>query len=313
MRTIIIFTFFYVFVETECAEGTFWFKNGKIRDELLLNSDWTFKATDNRAGTIHLDYIVQKLDHFNPTDKRVWAQRYFVNSAFYKPGGPIFLYLNGEGIMHYSTISDGSGYDWIVNARLFGALRFLLEHRYYGGSRPTSDASTRNLKWLSSEQALADTAYFIEFMNRLYDLVEPKWVLFGGSYAGNLVAWFRLKYPHLAIGAVASSAPVEAKINFWEYLQVVRNSLASYSEECVRNIHSATEIIEERIRNLCGNSNFSNPLDLRVFFADLFFNFAGVVQYSEVNAVSFCVSLFINEARPYGIPVPWADLNNFYR
>ena len=72
--------------------------------------------------------------------------------------------------------------------------------------------STKNLKYLSSEQALADLAYFIE-AQKLH-LKGNKWIVFGGSYPGSLAAWFRLKYPHLAHGAVASSAPLLAKINF---------------------------------------------------------------------------------------------------
>jgi len=74
--------------------------------------------------------------------------------------------------------------------------------------------STKNLKYLSSEQALADLAYFIEAQNKQFGLSGNKWIVFGGSYPGSLAAWFRLKYPHLAFGAVASSAPLLAKINF---------------------------------------------------------------------------------------------------
>lgn len=36
----------------------------------------------------------------------------------------------------------------------------ILEHRYYGTSFPTPDISTENLRFLTTEQALADQAYF---------------------------------------------------------------------------------------------------------------------------------------------------------
>lgn len=77
-----------------------------------------------------------------------------------------------------------------------------------------SDASTANLKYLTSEQALADINYFISAQKTALNLPKNKWIVFGGSYAGNLAAWFRLKYPHMAYGAVASSAPILAKANF---------------------------------------------------------------------------------------------------
>jgi hypothetical protein len=44
--------------------------------------------------------------------------------------------------------------------------------------------STANMKWLSSEQALADIADFITAMNAQYKWDNPKWVTFGGSYSG---------------------------------------------------------------------------------------------------------------------------------
>lgn len=75
--------------------------------------------------------------------------------------------------------------------------------------------STENLMYLSSEQALADLAYFIANMNDKYNLnANQKWIAFGGSYSGSLAAWLREKYPHLVYGAVSSSGPLLAKADF---------------------------------------------------------------------------------------------------
>jgi pimeloyl-ACP methyl ester carboxylesterase len=71
------------------------------------------------------------------------------------------------------------------------------------------------LVYLSSEQALADLAYFIEAMTVKYEVPEgTKWIAFGGSYSGSLAAWLRAKYPHLVHGAVSASAPLLAKADF---------------------------------------------------------------------------------------------------
>jgi len=93
--------------------------------------------------------------------------------------------------------------------------------------------STPNLKYLTTEQVLQDVANFIEFFKRKHNLPHNKWVLFGCSYSGNLVAWFRLKYPHLVAGAIASSAPVQAKLEFNECFHVVAKSI---SPQCIASL-----------------------------------------------------------------------------
>lgn len=78
--------------------------------------------------------------------------------------------------------------------------------------------STENLVYLSSEQALADAANFIANIKAEYEIPSTtKWVAFGGSYAGSLVAWLKMKYPHLIHAAVSSSGPLLAKIDFKGY------------------------------------------------------------------------------------------------
>lgn len=86
---------------------------------------------------------------------------------------------------------------------------------YFTNSR--RDLSVENLAYLSTEQALADLAYFIEYMQSSHNYgiqKDTKWILFGGSYGGSLATWMRVKYPHLVHGVVASSAPLVAKVNF---------------------------------------------------------------------------------------------------
>ena len=71
------------------------------------------------------------------------------------------------------------------------------------------------------------------------------------SLLGSLSAWFRIKYLHLVVGAIATSAPVEAKLNFVEYLEVVSNSLATaqQGEECVNAVKMANEKLTSLLQN----------------------------------------------------------------
>lgn len=68
--------------------------------------------------------------------------------------------------------------------------------------------SAETLGYLTSTQALADYAVLIRSLKQNLSAEASPVVVFGGSYGGMLAAWFRLKYPHIAIGALASSAPI---------------------------------------------------------------------------------------------------------
>jgi hypothetical protein len=75
---------------------------------------------------------------------------------------------------------------------------------------------------------LADFAVFRQYISEKLALPKTtKWVAFGGSYSGALSAWFRLKYPHLVDGSLATSAPVKAQLDFSEYNEVVQRSLGA--------------------------------------------------------------------------------------
>ncbi|XP_055378739.1 putative serine protease K12H4.7 isoform X2 [Condylostylus longicornis] len=204
--------------------------------------------------------------------------------------------IGGEGEALPKWMIEGA---WIRYANKTNALCFQLEHRFYGKSHPTSDISTKNLKYLSSEQALADLAYFITAMNDKYHLpYETKWIAFGGSYPGSLAAWLRLKYPHLIHGAISSSGPLLAKVDFYEYFDVVVTSLGNYSPKCVTAVQRSFQQIEILLKHMIGQrtldeqfklcdpveKSIENHLDISNLFETIAGQFADVVQYNKDNS-----------------------------
>ncbi|KAK3095371.1 hypothetical protein FSP39_013868 [Pinctada imbricata] len=232
----------------------------------------------------------QQLDHFNDADSKTWKQRYFTNNTFHQTNGPIFLMIGGEGTADPIWMVEGA---WITYAQKFNAVCFMLEHRYYGKSHPTKDMSVKNLEYLSSEQALADLANFIQFIKEKYNLHTSKLITFGGSYPGSLSAWFRMKYPHLVDGAVATSAPIYAVLDFKEYLQVVVDSLSTSGTQCVTNIQAATTALTKLLSTMEGLAQsqkmfklcdrLDTSADKANLYSNLAGNFEGVVQYNKDN------------------------------
>ncbi|XP_044588209.1 putative serine protease K12H4.7 [Cotesia glomerata] len=240
-------------------------------------------------------WFQQELDHFDPTNTQTWHQRYFMNKQFFKPGGPVFIMIGGEGEASAKWMAEGQ---WIEYAKQFRALCFQLEHRFYGKSHPTQDLSIKNLVYLTSEQALADLAYFIEGMTHLHQIpAGTKFIVFGGSYPGSLAAWMRVKYPHLVHGAVSSSGPLLAKIDFQEYYAVVEDSLKTHCQVCVDSIAAANKQFHAMLRHRIGQQDLSkifklcDPLDpaatkkndIANLYETIASNFAEVVQYNKDN------------------------------
>ncbi|KAK6628671.1 hypothetical protein RUM43_002486 [Polyplax serrata] len=271
----------------------------------ICNHSWRiFHRGRSRYGNLHEpngdirhvpeeQYFEQKLDHFDPSSSATWQQRYFVNDTHYKPGGPVFLMIGGEGEASPKWMVEGT---WLKYAQRYNAYCVQVEHRFYGKSHPTDDLSVKNLAYLNSEQALADLANFITSFNlKLNQYPNPKWIAMGGSYPGSLAAWMRLKYPHLVQGAVSTSGPLLALLDFKEYFEVVKDSLATYNTSCVSAIAAGTEQLDSflnhplgqqkifKIFKLCDPIEFNNENDFSNLHESLASNFAGVVQYNKDN------------------------------
>ncbi|XP_014469175.1 PREDICTED: putative serine protease K12H4.7 [Dinoponera quadriceps] len=237
-------------------------------------------------------WIIQPLDHFNPRENRTWLMRYYENSALLRANGPILITIGGEWAISTGFLQGGLMYEI---ASTHGGMMYYTEHRFYGKSRPTKDISADSLRFLSVDQALADLAYFIETKKKEKNLENSPVIVFGGSYAGNMATWARLKYPHLIQGALASSAPVNAKADFYEYYEVVTRSLGRHSTQCVADVKSAFDSVEELLAapggpeklkvyfNLCKMPDVKSPSDLGYLMNSLAEVFAGIVQYDKVE------------------------------
>jgi len=225
------------------------------------------------------------------------GQRYWLNKQFWAgKNAPIFVFIGGEG--EESCARLGPKMYMYDLAQKHGALMVNVEHRFYGESMPTTDRSTKNLNVLTSDQALADLANIITYIKKSLNSNSSKVITVGGSYPGNLAAYFRLKYPSVTHGSIASSAPVTAKVNFKEYMDVVGESIRYFSgSDC----YDALEQGAKQIAKLASNgfqSNemkilekdfntcdpITNKLDLGVFYSNVMGNLQGTVQYNNEHA-----------------------------
>ncbi|KAL6724575.1 hypothetical protein Aduo_019454 [Ancylostoma duodenale] len=219
----------------------------------------------------------QKLDHFNPTNTETWNQRYYYNPKYARNTSIIFLMIGGEGPEDgkWAAKPDVQYLQW---AQEYGAHVFDLEHRFFGDSWPKPNMDFASLSLLTTEQALADLAYFITSMNQKYGFKNPRWVTFGGSYP---------------VGAVASSAPLNLKIDFPEYAKVVEDDLTVTNKDCPGNVKDAFDKMQNLSKTVEGRNqlnkyfNLQPPFDKNTvqrditnFFANVYSIFQGMSQYT---------------------------------
>ncbi|KAL1510018.1 hypothetical protein ABEB36_004676 [Hypothenemus hampei] len=293
-HTPILAFLFIIFTNTYAWK---YFHNGRVKGGNLgsPNKNNPIKEPQNFTR-----WFTQNLDHFDVGNATTWQQRYYVNEDFSQKDNRsvAFLMIGGEGEATDVWMTAGQ---WVEYAKQFKAIIFQVEHRFYGKSRPTPDLSVENLKFLTSEQALADLAIFISAMNEEYNLAtDVKWIAFGGSYPGSLAAWLRLKYPHLVHGSVSTSGPLLAVPDFQDYYQVVADDLRVVSEECYTAVKAAFAQVDVLLQGKDGQKtlntlfqlcdpiedNVENENDISNFYSSLAENFAGIAQYNKDNRLS---------------------------
>lgn len=173
------------------------------------------------------------IDHFHndslyePHTDDTFDLRYWFDATYYQEGGPVIVLQGGEtsGVGRLPFLQKG-----IVNilAQATGGLGVILEHRYYGTSFPFDDLSTESMRFLTTDQSVADMAYFAQHVQ--FKGLEEKnltaanvpYIAYGGSYAGAFVAILRKAYPDVYWGAISSSGVTEAIYDYWQYFEAAQ-------------------------------------------------------------------------------------------
>lgn len=235
------------------------------------------------AAAVAAGVYQQKTHHNNAKDKQKFGQRYW-HLKNQPETAPVLLFVCGEGACG----------DYVIrgilanHAASLGANMVALEHRYYGESQPYADLSTAHLKHLTVDYALKDVIRFQAYAKRYLGL-KGKWIAVGGSYPGSLAAYLRAKYPRHFVGALASSAPVQADNDFSEYDRHVGQQAGP---ACVKAIQGVVAIADKAvsdpqtfadIKAKFGAEALDNPDDFLYFLAD---TAAAAVQYGMKD--DFC-------------------------
>ncbi|XP_055972155.1 lysosomal Pro-X carboxypeptidase [Sorex fumeus] len=157
---------------------------------------------------------------------------------------------------------------WDVAEELKAMLVFA-EHRYYGESLPFGPSSfkdSKHLNFLTSEQALADFAELIKHLRKTIKGVKNQpFIALGGSYGGMLAAWFRMKYPHMVVGALAASAPIwqfENMVPCGVFLSIVTKDYKKSGSNCSRSIRKSWDAINRLVNKGTGLNWLSETLHL---------------------------------------------------
>ncbi|OCK77664.1 extracelular serine carboxypeptidase [Lepidopterella palustris CBS 459.81] len=253
-----------------------------LRKQAEIKRRNSLTSRDVDPSTLYPAYNISvPVDHFQNESKYAphssdnFNLRYWFDASYYKEGGPVIVLESGETDASERLPFLQKG---IVSQLMqaTGGVGVILEHRYYGTSFPTADLSTENLRFLTTEQAMADVAYFaqnVKFAGVNKTLTAPgtPYIVYGGSYAGAFVAFLRTQYPHLFWGAISSSGVTKAIYDYWQYFEPIRQLAPP---DCVRATQQLTNVVDNilmkpnnsaKIAELKGVFGLGNLTDNRDF------------------------------------------------
>ena len=263
----------------------------------LLTRDTPAPAYEAHTIDMPIDHFPQS-DRYAPHTNATFKQRYFFDSSYYKPGGPVYLYIGGEtsGPSRFSNLQHG-----IIQILMeaTNGLGVILENRYYGKSFPFESSTTDQLAYLTTEQTIADNAYFAQ--HAVFpgvdeeDLTAPNtpWILYGGSLAGAQTAFSVKMYPEILYGGIASSAVIKPVLAYPEWYKPIQKFGPS---DCTASINA----IIDKMDQLVTSNNTAAIEQLKAIF--------GLEALEDIR--DFAMTIAFPIGGPMNYPAAtWQELN----
>lgn len=186
--------------------------------------------------------IVQPIDHKNPSGPKFTQKVFLSHIDFNKP-----------------VVFETHGYDvpWHKNrelSSLLNANQIIVEHRYYGGSKPNP------LEWkhLTTWQAAADHHRIIELIKTIY---KGKWISTGKSKGGMAALFLEYYYPDDIEATIAFVAPIILGLEdhrFQYFINQIGNNsqrqkINKFQINCLENresilVHLKNYLVDQRIK-----------------------------------------------------------------
>eukprot|EP00980_Cylindrotheca_fusiformis_P008125 scaffold1727_cov133-Cylindrotheca_fusiformis.AAC.28 len=274
------------------------FSNRRGSKNVLLE-----KHYDNRE--MFFDH--QAVDHFQPGNRLVYAQRFYKKSKYWKgPGHPILVIMGGEDSLDppilYPYVNKGI-------AKEFHAFVVSPEHRFYGKSQPVKQATNEQLvELLTPDQALLDAIALVQEVRQGLGCNPDRSssdycpvITFGGSYPGFLSAMMRFRFPDVVDISYAASAPLELysqTVGATAYFDKVTQVAESASPGCANAVRSTLFSVRDELLA----KNFTVP------------HAAKVVGFCPKTFPEYIQSIpeFFSETIAYLVPAFFADFNMAY-
>lgn len=294
-------------------------------------------SANSTVPTMGNSTFQQLIDHEQPW-LGTFSQFYFYSDEHYAgPGSPVcrcirnapsvalthnpqvILFTPGEinatRYTSYLTTKRITG----TFAQALGAAVIVLEHRYWGVSSPFDDLSTKNLQYLTLSNSIADLTHFARTAKLPFDLngtsqaPNAPWLLTGGSYSGSLAAWTATTAPGTFWAYTATSAPVEAISDFWQYFEPVQLGMP---QNCSKDVSLVIDYMDNvlehgtaaeqlALKEMFGVGGVQHNDDFMAFIENLPWAWQGNQFYTNTGFFTACD--YVENANTNGSSIPGAE------